>query len=424
MPLHPALLGVLAPALREMLEQADETGNFQPIQDRIDGLLAEDSHRQPFAGEEGTKYYKPFVQTVVPKIVPALQGAIPAGRCPEIEILAAEIDAKRQELGIGAFGSPQDVLYGFTSERYADWGPTLDSFGFTSACMTGQASAVVCMAPRLLELKVQPDAEIEELEGAITRDFWESIRAVFGKNTPSVELNSIIQSINAPNLPFDLGNVDHVTATAVRDFLNTRIENGTLLGPYRFRAQELITLLNPICEIESANTRRTRTRRVLAASAKNPKISQEQIGLKYADEGKFLQKLLGGARVEHVQSNVKMVKNPLRGNKCEVDSIYRAVGKDRIVLVESKDKRRVSRAQLYQLYETYRLRLPLEWNLDVVAVLLAKPTQVEEEQGLSAYIDLIRVAFDTTAFGQITESLIGVRPSLHYRWKIKKQSPS
>lgn len=421
MPLHPALQGVLSDELANLLQQAD-AGNFQPITNRIGDFAATDTYRQPFAGEEGTKYYKPFVQTVVPKIISALQASLPQGRCPEIEVLASEIDATRQAIGIEPFGSPQDVLYGFTSERYPEWGPTLDAMGFTSACMTGQASAIVCMAPRLLQLKQTPDAEVEELEGAITRDFWESVRVVFGKNTPAVELGSLLKIANIIEPPFDVQNPTPDTALAIQNFLTERIQNGTFQGPPRYRAEELVELLSTISQLESEPTRVSRTRRLFRLSATSPKISQEQIGLKYVDEGKFLQKLLGGARVEHLQSNVKMVKNPLRGNKCEVDSIYRVVGEKRIVLVESKDKRRVSRAQLYQLYETYRLRLPLGWALDVVAVLLEKPNAAEEANGFITFIDLVKVGFDDAVFGRVTESLLAVRPDVQYRWKIKRQS--
>ena len=120
--------------------------------------------------------------------------------------------------------------------------------------------------------------------------------------------------------------------------------------------------------------------------------------------------------VDHLQSNVKMQTNPLRHNKVEVDSIYRAIGKKQIILVEAKDSLRVSRTQLYSIYEAYRLRIPQEWVVTVVAALLQKPNRTAAIQNQT--IDLIEVDFDDQVLGDIPASLFAVKPKRHYKWTI------
>jgi hypothetical protein len=208
--------------------------------------------------------------------------------------------------------------------------------------------------------------------------------------------------------------------TALKELLRNGVEDGGFPGAILLKAQTLLPMVSSIAAEENAVTRLRRYRNFLAPKQLN--ISQEQIGLKYADQGLFLQKTLGGYRLEHIQSNVKMIKNVLRGNKCEVDSIYRVIGEKALVLVEAKDKALISRAQLYQMYETFRIKLPLAWNPIVIAVMKSKPTLEQEREGYSTIIDLIKVGYDDKYLGSITESLSAITAAVHYRWLIKRNA--
>ena len=96
------LQDVIEPDYWAALLLADATGDYTDIQAKLDALTATDRLMQPFAGESGTKYYKPFVQTTVPKILPAIREAIMQNKPPEITVSFSEIDKTRARLGIGA----------------------------------------------------------------------------------------------------------------------------------------------------------------------------------------------------------------------------------------------------------------------------------------------------------------------------------
>lgn len=412
------ILSSLPPDYAKLLEDAAKTGDFKPLEARLNAASERDDHMKPYAGQRGVTYYKSFVQTVVPRIIPALKDAIKNGVPPEIKVTFKELDERRESLGIPPFGSPQDVLYGFSSERYEDWGPTLEAMCFRSACMDGVGSVSVTMGERYLR-PGKPDEEILELSGAIGRDFWSSAEALFSHRPPIRE-----------NIEFLAGNIGkHKEAALLMltpserslrglfKLVNLVLENPEITGPQRVSLElatmELKELADGFSEKKFKKLFASRT------GIGSGKMSQEQIALKYAEEGKYLQKLLNGKRVEHFQSNVKMVTNPLRDAKCEIDGIYRVTGDNHIVLVEAKGKDRVSRTQLYQAYETFRLKLPLNWKLTVVAILMSEPSVAQEVEGVRTVVDVIDVAFDDGAFGKITESLALIKPARHIRWKIK-----
>ena len=405
MKLHRLLKEDLSEDYVSILERAADTGDFAPLEERLAKAIALDENMKAFAaGESATKYYKPFVQTVVAKIIPTLRTALQSGVCPEIPISFQELDQTRKSLGIDRFGSPQDVLYGFTSERYPNWGQTLDTMQFRSACMDGQGHVVVTMAPRLLEL-TSPDLTIQEHKGSITKDFWESVDCVFS--------DSIETILHDPKLFID----NEELAEDVHMQLVKQVQNSSLSPIQALKARSLVKELEKKFEGNPA-VKAKKIKAVVGKKKSGP--SQEQIALKYVDEGKFLQKILDGSRVEHLQSNVKMVRNPLRGSKCEVDSIYRVVGEKKIVLVEAKDKPRVSRSQLYQLYETFRLGMDSSWDLEVVAVFKQKPNPDQRSRNIETIIDLVIISFEETSFGEISESIWGVKPAQYVRWEIVK----
>ena len=148
----------------------------------------------------------------------------------------------------------------------------------------------------------------------------------------------------------------------------------------------------------------------------NPKTgSQEQLVLKYISEAKLLQKFLDGKMVDHVQSNLKMQANPFRGNKVEVDSVYGVIGNSgqEIIIVEAKDKKIISNTQLYGLYEAYRLRLPPQCKLTLIAALL-------ETDDDSISIDLIEVRFPDKFLTDPTASILNKSIDKHYKWRISR----
>jgi hypothetical protein len=73
----------------QILDAAELSGNFTALQSRYNALAAADPHMQPYTGEKKTKYYKSFVQTVTPKIVPEIMRALAANDYPEIRVTYA-----------------------------------------------------------------------------------------------------------------------------------------------------------------------------------------------------------------------------------------------------------------------------------------------------------------------------------------------
>jgi hypothetical protein len=410
MSLPPLLKACLPGDYAALIENAQGNGDFQLLEQRLNEAIKTDSHMLPGV-TQGTRYYKPWAQVVVPKIVSALREAGQSSTYPEIKVEFAELDAKRLELGINAFGSPQDVLYAFCSERYAKWGRTMNAMFFRSACMAGKQAAVVTMADRYLSVET-PDKTITELKGTISNSFWDSVQILFRKAACQQKLRDLAWELHLP-LAGELDRPTPSTAQNIIEFMNDM--NHDIPLAYREYLELLRPLLNEIVQKEAHERirlvkkmfRRTRT-----------KIEPEQIAQKYLEEGNFLQKLFDGIRVEHIQSNVKMVPNPLRGNKCEIDSIYRAVGEKQILLVEAKGKPMVSKTQLYVMYETYRLRLPHDWKVDVVAVLRKQPTTQQMQEGITAIIDVVKVRFEDSCLGRITESLLRMKSERAYRWEI------
>jgi hypothetical protein len=272
--------------------------------------------------------------------------------------------------------------------------------------MIGEAKVVVTIAPRFLNVD-NPDFETLELAGAISLDFWESNAIVGSVATFAEVCASITDGLNIfPGSRFH--EIEWTQAS-----IQLLIDSVAAQANRKYTC--LLTLLMNQIEDPSVTNLPDIWKRKLKLK-KKVKNSQEQIALKYIEEGRFLQKLLGGVTVDHLQSNVKMQKNPLRHNKVEVDSIYRAIGKKQIILVEAKDSLRVSRTQLYSIYEAYRLRIPQDWTVTVVAALLEKPNAVNGQQNQT--IDLIEVEFDDQVLGDIPESLFAVKPKKHYKWTI------
>jgi hypothetical protein len=414
MPIHPKYLSCISedPAYLTAVNALDQNGDETLLQQFIRGHADEDSLICGVVTEDASSYnpsYKTvFANTLLPKILPAVKDAVSTGKIPYIELSFSDLDRKRQELNLKPFGSPQDVLYTFTSDRAVDWGRTLTKTMFRSACMAGEAKVVVTVAPRFVNLSV-PNFETNELEGAISLDFWESNLIVTDSFNFNSSINWLIARCGLSGVQYDT--TRKWDAQTIRTFVDsvTQVSDA--------KVQCLISCIRNLVSESDQDAYLRKWNSHMRKKEKLAKGSQEQIALKYIEEGRFLQKLLGGVLVDHLQSNVKMQKNPLRGNKVEVDSIYRAIGRKQIILVEAKDNNKVSRTQLYSLYETYRLRLPQDWALTVVAALLSKPDR-SQQTNISQIIDLVELDFDENHLGDIPESLFGVGPRKHYRWNI------
>jgi hypothetical protein len=420
MPFPVALRDILPADYFALLEAAAASNDYGLVQARLDLAVAEDRWMTPYGGEPNTMYYKPFVQTVVPRIIPALRDAGRTNTFPEIAVTLPELNAKRHELGFLPFGSPQDVLYAFTSERYKDWGATLNAMFFRSACMTGESGIRLSMAPRMLEVG-EPDIVVEELSGAISEEFFESASIIFQELCFSERYSGLIQFLRAAQPTLQNLIAPESQPLDVIEAINGQLDGINALPiAADFNKQILKSALQSVLSLTGDEARKTAAKNLLRERTKK-KLSQEQIALKFVTEGNYLQKMLNGRKVEHIQSNVKMVVNLLRGNKCEVDSIYRVVGYKKILLLEAKAKNHISKTQLYSVYETFRGRLPLDWDLQFVAVLLSKPTAVQKAKNIGTVLDLLAVDFPAAPTNTVTESFLLMKPSKHIRWLIRKQ---
>jgi hypothetical protein len=301
----------------------------------------------------------------------------------------------------------------------------------------------------LADSKPEDTVTVEELEGAIAKDTWDSLDVVLGKPNIRDLLAGVLAALVDPicckcgaefapearfchicanerqivEVPFSLTAPDGTTAGLIVEFLQNCIKSEKFSPRTAYKAEMLIKTFERAARLKTDRGRTQRIKGILEApiSITESDSKQEQIGLKYVEEGNFLQKLLEGSRVEHLQSNVKMVVNPIRQSSCEVDSVYRVIGEKRIVVVESKGHPLVSRAQLYQAYETYTARVPLDWHVDVVAVLMnTNPDEDLRIKGITTVIELVLVGFDDSVFGEITPSLAALYPARRYRWHIKR----
>jgi len=398
-------------AYLEAIQHLDKNGDDSKLVELYENYAKEDPLLIDGGIPKESLYKTVFCKTVAPKIIDSIKNAIKFNSIPSIDLTFEMIDEVRKNLNLKPFGSPQDVLYTFTSDRAPDWGHTLTGMKFQSACMIGEARVLVTIAPRFLEIN-EPDFETNELEGAISSDFWESTKIVGG----IAPLYTILTTILA-EVPYK-----SIVNAKNHNWQSEEIEEYIEL--LKNNDSGKIKSLGKIISTEFKDLRGQELKKKWDKELKKEykaKASQEQIALKYIEEGRFLQKILGGLTVDHLQSNVKMQKNPLRGNKIEVDSIYRAVGKKKIILVEAKDNHKISKTQLYSIYETYRLRLPLDWEVIVVAALLFEKKNTDN-QSKQQVIDLIEVKFDDQLLGDIERSLISIKPKKHFRWNITKMN--
>jgi hypothetical protein len=403
----------------EALKLADEEGNFGDLKSFLDDCWEKDDYRLFEKGKRGVKYRVGLIHTVQPKILAVFKKALRTGELPVLPISTLEAKATLKNVGLGALESPQDFVYAFTSERYPGWGNLLERTGFQSAGMSGEGQMELSIAPRYLEVG-KPDLEVDELFGAIPNAFLEAANIL---NTDQSLLGRVEDVLGQKE--FKELNLSELSTGDVVDELAKKIVSKCKEVLPKIIEVKLKNLLEDSDYVKLMSSK-SKTASIRSHVRKfynvdQSKISkQEQIVLKFLEEGRFLQKLLGGASLVDIQSNVKMVPNILRGNKCEVDRIYRVVGENRVVLVEAKAGEKVSRTQLYQIYETYRMKLPQNWKIDVVAALLHQPTQEQKtEKDVAQVIDVIEVEFDKNCFGNMAESIYGIRPKKHVQWLIK-----
>ena len=395
------------PNIIELYEHAVTSNNWNDVENYLNELILQDPHQQErIEDKQGQKYYKPFHRVVVAKIMGALKKHLPCKEIPRVNISFTEADECRELMGFEPYGSAQDFLYGFTSERYSKWGISLTGMGFRAACMSGVASAEVWIIDgRYIEpLKNTPDFETEELNGGIAKDFYETASAVTANASPYL--------------------LEHICRTTGVDFqeLTKFLESRKKTDTNDNKIEKLKNLCMQVIHGDYSSLSKIQAKSLLQSinEGDSPSkiikekkgVSQEQIGLKYCEEGKYLQKLFDGARVEHFQSNVKMVKNVLRKNKVEADSIYRILSEKTIIILEAKGKNTISKTQLYQLYETFQLKLPVGWKLEVVALFL---TDKENKKA----VDLVQIRFDESVIGDIGESLASISIKKHFRWLIR-----
>ena len=302
-------------------------------------------------------------------------------------------------LGLPPPGSPQDVLYTYTSERAGKWIPSLTRLGFLSAYMSGPGTCTLLTSERFLNVNA-PQKILDELKGAIVSDFFINLDLI-KKTEP--DLVQILEHLESPDR-------DLWTEQDIQDLFDQHAKsmNGYTRG-----------LINILQQLYRDPKKQMKIKVQAWNNALRPSTkktgSQEQLVLKYISEANLLQKFLDGKMVDHVQSNLKMQPNPLRKNKVEVDSVYGVIGSSgsEIIIVEAKDKTVISNTQLYGLYEAYRLRLPPQCKLTLIAALL-------EDDDDSISIDLIKVGFPDEYLTDPTASILNMSIDKHYKWRISR----
>lgn len=385
----------LRPVLADFYERNDD----QRLRDFIDKVQSEcDFVNGSTARLNG--YLKVLAHFSKDKIFDAYVSSRDTEKFPEIELTYKD-DLKPMfgQLGMDVPGSQQDVLYNITSERSAGWIPSLTRLGFISAYMSGTGTCTLLTCERFLNVSA-PDKELDELKGAIAADFFVNLDLI-KKTQP--DLSQILEHLGAP--PSTKWSEDDIQKL-FDEHLHS--DNGYARG---------------LTEILMQTFRDPKKQQKIKVQAWNnalkPKVkklgSQEQLVLKYISEANLLQKFLNGKIVDHVQSNLKMQPNPLRKNKVEVDSVYGVIGSSgrEIIIVEAKDKTIISNTQLYGLYEAYRLRLPPQCKLTLIAALL-------EDGDDSISIDLIKVGFPDEFLTDPTASILNMSIDKHYKWRISR----
>jgi hypothetical protein len=421
MPLHPALdkLEILPENYRRLLNMSNISRRNALLRRYFDWLCRHDEFMQPGATPKQT-YYKAFAQSLRIDLIENLIVALDQGIQPELPIRLDVAQATASSLGYKDFGSPQDFLYSFTSERSPRWSSALAGMGFKSAVMMGKQHAVVTMAPRNFDFS-EPTRTIEEVSGAIASDFWETGALTGSQPNLKEMLDYLYRTYSFGSYPNPAELTKFIADLAE---IESKLDKVPETAGYPKIMVQLIKK-----EIEKIHRKDTIEKKLREYNKllkqkrpEGPNRKQEQIVLKYVQEGNLLQKLLGGRRVDHIQSNVKNQQNPWRQSACEVDSIYRIVGEKAIVLVEAKVGDAISRSQLYQIYETYRLKLPKDWEVIVIGALLSDPSS-DMADTVRTVIDMAEIKFDDNALGRTTESVINMSLGRHYRWLIHQDHP-
>jgi hypothetical protein len=416
MPLHPSLdkPGILPDNYRKLLNSPDKPYRDAVLRRYFEMLCRHDKNMLPGATPRRT-YYKGFAQTLRIDLVDNLIDALDRGVQPELPLRLEVAEETLRKLGYKKLGSPQDFLYSFTSQRSPKWSSAIAGMGFRSAVMIGKQHVYVTMAPRYFDFST-PDLVIQELSGAIANDFWETGALTGSEPNLKEMLDHIFQLYGYGSYPYPGSPTDFDSELA-------EIKSKVGSVPDEDGYPKIIALLIEQ-HIEAIHAEGTLSKQLAEYNRlleerrpDGPDRTQEQIVLKYVQDGNLLQKLLGGHRVDHMQSNVKGQTNPWRKSGGEIDSIYRVVGRKAIVLLEAKANDPISRSQLYQIYETYRLKMPKDWEVIVVGALLYDPTPGMPET-VRTVIDMAIIKFDDQVLGRSTESILNMTLGKHYRWLI------
>lgn len=402
--------------LLRMLENADDTHNFEPLEQMLKHSIESDPL---FSQDSRSLYRQMLAHASASKIIPALKRALLIGESPTIEISKDDGEKAARELGRSIPKSPQDFLYTFISERASEWIPTLELMGFTSAVMTGEQVMTLMSSPRLLDLaNSTPDQTITELSSAMSNEFRETMAVL--SDQPYV---NVIRSLAHEEQFQDLGLTSPYETNkipALLEFLRSAWNSQESL---RTKAQIRLAIdeIERTVMSKTDNGERHRAFKRFVKKHASLQPNQEQLALKFLDQGRYLQKILGGAQVEEISSNLKMQPNRMRGNKVEVDRIYRVNGQKKVVLVEAKGGPKVSRGQLYQLYETFAIRLPREWDIDIAAVLMDYRSLQNDgisQPRLSHIIDIAIVDFNDSYFGDPPNATLTMSTRSHFRWVV------
>ena len=388
-----------------LLLAALESGSLGRVEEAVRHVEAEDPQLDDNI-QPGNKYIFCAAKAVLSVCPSILLDAWDASRAPEVVLRYEDLESVAKGRG-WSFGSPQDALYTLVSDRAENWSQSLNKLGFKCAIMSAPKTATFLCAERFLV--GEPDLVVVEMLGAITTDTLVGLDLLTYKvdEQPACYFLSAATKLDGSfaEKVKSISDKDDEKWRSLVDGVLSGLPSGSFVYRQAKQAAGLLLKKGGLSKVKKEIT--------------SPRCGalpdQEQVALKFLDQGLFLQKLFNGISFEPIGNNVKMISNPLRKNKIEIDAVYRASGRNLIVAVEAKNNTKVSRTQVYSIYETLRLIAPADWDVEVVVLLTHKDSSVSSETN----IDLILVDFDEGFFGELAESIDAVSPRRTIRWKIK-----
>jgi hypothetical protein len=387
------------------LFDALKSGNLRRVEEAVKTVEASDSEMDENI-QPGNKYIYCAAKAVLSRSPLVLLEAWNKSMAPELVLRYEDLESVAKGRG-WTFGSPQDALYTLVSDRAENWSHSLNQLGFKCAIMSAPKTATFLCADRFL--LSEPDLVVVEMLGAITTDTLVGLDLL----TFKVDEQPACYFLSAAS-KLDPSFIQKVQSISDKDDVAWRSLIGSVVaalpsGGYMYhQAKQASVHLSKKGGI-------MKVKKEISTPRLGALPEQEQVALKFLDQGLFLQKIFNGISFEAIGNNVKMISNPLRKNKIEIDAVYRASGRNMIVAVEAKNNTKVSKTQVYSIYETLRLIAPADWQVEVVVLLTHRDPNVSGDTN----IDLIQVDFEEACFGDLAASIDALRARRTVRWKIK-----